>query len=168
MCGAPLGAQVRKRTSGTLYVSYVCNPRLGRVCVGIVGHFLERHVIEALFTVFADPTTRELFAGADPSLLAAVTTGLDAVESDLRHLAGRWGQGEIDRVEWEAAREGFAARAQALRDRLGILSLPALDPCDVVERWEEMGWLGAEPSSRPFSSGSKCTRPPSGATTRTG
>jgi site-specific DNA recombinase len=142
VCGAPLGAQVRKRPSGTLYVSYVCNPRLGRVCVGIVGHFLERHVIEALFTVFADPTTRELLAGADPSLLAAVTTDLDAVECDLRYLARRWGQGEIDRVEWEAAREGFAARAQALRDRLGILSLPALDPCDVVERWEEMGLAG--------------------------
>ena len=139
VCGAPLGAQVRKRTSGTLYVSYVCNPRLGRVCVGIVGHFLERHVVEAVFTAFADPTTKQLLAEPDPHLVTAVTTELDAVESDLGELARRWGRGEITRVEWEAAREGFAARAQALRNRLGVLSLPVLDADDVVEHWEEMG-----------------------------
>ncbi len=142
VCGVPLGAQVRKRRSGTLYVSYLCNPRLGRVCVGIVGHFLERHVIDALFAAFADPTTRELLAGADPCLVDAAATDLDAVESDLGHLARRWGRGEINRVEWEAAREGFASRSQALRDRLGVLSLPTFDPGDVVKRWHEMGLVG--------------------------
>lgn len=45
-------------------------------------------------------------------------------------------------MEWEAAREGFVSRSQALRDRLGVLSLPAFDPGDVVERWDEMGLVG--------------------------
>lgn len=74
--------------------------------------------------------------------MTAATTNLDAVESDLGHLARRWGRGEINRVEWEAAREGLASRSQALRDRLGVLSLPAFDPGDVMERWDEMGLVG--------------------------
>ncbi len=142
VCGAPLSAQVRKRPSGALFIGYMCNPRLGRVCVGIVGHRLERHVVDTLLAAFAHPEATDLLAGPDPSLVPEVTADLDAVESDLGDLAGRWGRGEIARVEWEAAREGFAARAQALRHRLGVLSLPAFDANDVLGRWDEVGLAG--------------------------
>jgi len=142
VCGAPLSAQVRKRRSGDLFVSYICNPRLGRVCVGIVGHHLERCVVEALFAGLADPATRERFRGPDPNAINAVSTTLDAIEADLADLARLWGRGEISRVEWEAAREGLASRGQVLRDRLGLLSLPTFDPVSVPDRWEDMGLAG--------------------------
>jgi hypothetical protein len=45
-------------------------------------------------------------------------------------------------VEWEAARESLAYRGQALRDRLGVISIPAFDPVNVPERWETTGLTG--------------------------
>ena len=142
VCGAPLSAQVRKRGSGELFVNYICNPRLGRTCVGIVGHHLERCVVEALFAGLADPATRERLGGPNSAAVNAVSTTLDAIEADLADLARLWGRAEISRVEWEAAREGLASRGQVLRDRLGILSLPAFDPVSVPDRWEDMGLAG--------------------------
>jgi hypothetical protein len=57
-------------------------------------------------------------------------------------LARRWGMGELSRAEWDAAREGLSARAQARRDQLGALSVPAFDGAHVAERWPEMGLAG--------------------------
>ena len=142
VCDAPLSAQVRRRRSGDLFVSYLCNPRVGRVCVGIVAHHLERCVVEALFAGLADPVRRDRLTGADPRVVTTLTASLDAIEGDLAVLARRWGLGEISRVEWEAAREGLAVRGQALRDRLGVLTVPAFDATTVLERWETMGLAG--------------------------
>ncbi len=142
VCGAPLTAQVQKRQSGQLFVSYFCSPRLGRVCVGIVGHHLERCVLERLFDAFADPRTRELLAGPEPNVLKAVTDELDVVDKDLADLAGRWGRGDISRIEWEAAREGLASRGHSLRSQLGVLAVPAFDTTDLPARWEELGLAG--------------------------
>ncbi len=142
VCGAPLCAQVRRRASGKVFVSYICNPRVGRVCVAIVAHHLERYVIEALFAAFTDPARRARLTGTDPGVVESVTAKLDAVEADLAALAHLWGRGEISRVEWEAARESLAYRGQALRDRLGVISIPAFDPVNVPGRWETTGLAG--------------------------
>lgn len=141
-CGAPLAAQVRRRRSGELFVSYLCDPRLGRVCVGIVGHHLERCVVEALFSGLADPTTRARLTARDPRVTAALTAELDTVEGDLAALARRWGLGELSRLEWEAAREGLVVRAQTLRGRLGVLSIPTFDATALRGRWPTMGLAG--------------------------
>ena len=141
VCKAPLSAQVRKRPSGDLFVVYTCDPRLGKVCVGIVGHHLERRVVEVLFAGLADPTVRERLGRQDP-IAPGLAEELDAIDLDLAGLAGRWGRGEISRGEWDAAREGLAARGQALRNRLGVLSIPAFDPATVPERWIDMGLAG--------------------------
>lgn len=49
-----------------------------------------------------------------------------------------WGGGRLTRLEWAAARETLALRAQALRSRLEVLSIPAFDAATVRERWEDM------------------------------
>ena len=122
-------------------MSYICNPRLGKVCVGIVAHHLERRVIEVLFAGLADPAVRERLGRPDPSVLG-LSSELDGIDSDLADLARRWGRGEISRVEWDAARDGLASRGQALRNRLGVLTLPTFDAATVAERWEDMGLAG--------------------------
>ncbi len=142
VCGAPLSAQVRKRVSGAVFVVYTCDPRVGRVCVGIVGHRLERHVVETLFAAFADPSARQLLVGAEPTVVAGLSAKLEAVDAQLAELARRWGRGEISRAEWDAAREGLASRSQDLRNRLGVLALPAFNADDVADRWDEMGLAG--------------------------
>ncbi len=142
VCGAPLSAQVRKRVSGAVFVVYTCDPRVGRVCVGIVGHRLERHVVETLFAAFADPSARQLLAGAEPTVVAGLSAKLEAVDAQLAELARRWGRGEISRAEWDAAREGLASRSQDLRNRLGVLALPAFNADHVAGRWDEMGLAG--------------------------
>jgi DNA invertase Pin-like site-specific DNA recombinase len=138
-CGAPLTAQVIVRRSGAVAVNYICDPRLGRVCVGIVGHYLERCVIEALFDGLADPATRVRLGRPDPAVVTAMAKELDAVDNDLTELARLWGGGKISRLEWAEAREGLALRAQDLRSRLGVLSIPAFDAATVAERWEHIG-----------------------------
>lgn len=142
VCGAPLNAQVRRRASGELFVSYICDPRFGRICVGIVAHHLERHVVDTLLGAFAEPRMRALLVGPEPRLVAELTAELDAIEADLADLARRWGRGEVSRVEWDAAREGLASRAQGLRNRLGVVSLPAFDATDLPGRWPGMGLAG--------------------------
>ncbi len=92
VCGAPLSAQVRKRPSGELFVVYTCNPRLGKVCVGIVGHHLERRVVEALFGLFDDPEARERMR-RPASGLDEISTKLDAPDGDLADLAPSVGPG---------------------------------------------------------------------------
>jgi site-specific DNA recombinase len=142
VCGAPLSAQVRKRASGAVFVVYLCNPRVGRVCVAIVGHRLERHVVESLLAAFADPSTRQLLAGVEPTVVAGLSAKLEAVDVQLAELARRWGRGEISRAEWDGAREGLASRSQDLRNRLGVLALPAFNADEVADRWDEMGLAG--------------------------
>ncbi len=57
-------------------------------------------------------------------------------------LPRRWGRGEISRVEWDGAREGLALRAQALRNRLSVLTLPTFDAATVAEQWNDMRLAG--------------------------
>jgi hypothetical protein len=67
---------------------------------------------------FADPSTRQLLAGAEP------TVGRDQ--------PGRVGRG--------TGRLG--SRSQDLRNRLGALALPAFNADEVAGRWDEMGLAG--------------------------
>ena len=78
----------------------------------------------------------------DPAVVTPVAEELDVIDRDLAALARLWGEGTVTRQEWEAAREGLAARGQVLRDRLGVLSIPAFDPVDLPDRWEAMGLAG--------------------------
>jgi hypothetical protein len=114
----------------------------GGVCVAIVGHRLERHVVESLLAAFADPSTRQLLAGVEPTVVARLRAELEAVDAQLAELARRWGRGEISRGEWDAAREGLASRSQDLRNRLGVLALPAFNADEVAGRWDGMGLAG--------------------------
>jgi hypothetical protein len=52
------------------------------------------------------------------------------------------GAGEVSRGEWDAAPEGLASRSQDLRNRLGVLALPAFNADDVADRWDGMGLAG--------------------------
>jgi hypothetical protein len=97
-----------------------------------VGHRLERHVVESLLAAFADHSTRQLLAGAEPTVVARLSAELEVVDAQLAELARRWGRGEISRGEWDAAREGLASRGQDLRNRLGVLALPAFNADDVA------------------------------------
>jgi site-specific DNA recombinase len=138
-CGAPLTTQTIVRRSGAVVVNYLCNPRVGGVCVGIVEHYLERCVVETLFDGLADPATRERLGGSHPAVVVAISKELGAVDSDLAELARLWGGGSLTRLEWAVARETLALRAQELRSRLQVLSIPAFDAATVHERWEDMG-----------------------------
>jgi hypothetical protein len=64
--------------------------------------------------------------------------------SALSHRAptARWGRGEVRRAGWDAARDGLAPRSQDLRNRLGVLALPAFNADEVAGRWDEMGLAG--------------------------
>ena len=138
-CGTPLYAQTVLRRSGAVVVNYLCDPREGQVCVGIVGHYLERCVVEALFLGLTDPAVRSRLDSPDRAVVAAISKELDAVEGDLVELARLWGAGQLIRVEWGAAREGLARRAEHFRARLGVLNIPAFDAATVPQRWATMG-----------------------------
>jgi hypothetical protein len=72
-------------------------------------------------------------------VVAWLSAELEAVDAQLAELARRWGRGEISRGKWDAAREGLASRSQDLRNRLGVLALPAFNADDVAGRWDGMG-----------------------------
>ena len=143
VCGAPLSAQIRRRPSGELFTSYICDPRVGKICVGIVGHYLERHVTETLLGALGDPEVVSTLGGPVRADTPALGRELDAVEADLADLAGAWGRAEIMRGEWQAAREPLARRAQSLRDRMVVPSMAAYGQLsDIAGRWDEMGLVG--------------------------
>ena len=142
ICDTGLAAQLRKRPSGEVFVSYLCDPRRGGACVGIVAHFLERHVTEALFAALADPATRRRLTAPDRSTVESIARELDRVEADLGDLARQWGRGELCRVEWDAARAELVHRRRTLDNRLRALDAPALsDLSDLPTRWDGMAFL---------------------------
>jgi DNA invertase Pin-like site-specific DNA recombinase len=141
VCGAPLAAQRRSDDRlGRPSVTYLCNPRYGGTCVGMVAHFLEPIVTESVFNIVEQGAARYLLAGRDPSKAAAIAAELEGIDADLRLLAAAWGAGRIRRGEWADGRSAFTARAEYLRDELARLAIPGMcDPSRLREEWPALG-----------------------------
>lgn len=138
--GAALSAQSKQRASGERFVNYICNPRRGKACIGIVGHRLEPFVLDALFARLGHGNIVGLLTGPDDAEAHGLARALDDVALELTDLARARGRGDISRGEWSAAREGYARRAQNLRDaftRLAIADVGA--PADLPQRWPSIG-----------------------------
>jgi hypothetical protein len=108
--------------------------------VGIVAHRLEPFVTGALFARVADETVTGLLMCPDDGEAHRMARTLEDVEVELVDLARARGRGEISRGEWSAAREGFALRAEELRETLALLAVADIATLrDLPQRWPSLG-----------------------------
>lgn len=143
VCRHQLVGSQKQLRHGRRHGYLLCHPtKGGRGCVGIMLPETEAYVLGEIFDRLDRPEflasiTQDTHAAERDALVAQ----LAAVETQRGQLAAEWAQGGgLTLSEWQAARQGLAAREKALRGQLAAVPEPVegIDLAHARQAWSSM------------------------------